>query len=614
MRVADVYQSAKSYLGQCDQTTIFGFLTDSLQVLSNKGQFDVLKAYIDLPVQANNLVTLPEFVETPLKITIGGNTSFSRDRSYEFSINGPGPTAKRTSYGWEDRGFVPTLITLPSASRLLIAASSPDAAKEIVIQGRDANNNEIKETLVIGVADVATTQTFSLITEIGKDVTTNAISLFATADGIAYTTLLSAYQPYETNPNYRQIRLSDTGFTVRMLIRRKIFKIYTMDDFIPVQSTIGLMLMIKALLAYGRNELQQAEEYEKRAVAITNEAQQATTSFMDMAKDSEKDSARGYNLNNRDSVIMSDVYDEVAEILGPVGPKDIYDATTEALEALNNRGHWDGLVGYVDIVTDVTQRNLTLPRYVESPIEINFAGRPTFMRNKWFEFHLNGPGSTCNTACNAWDWVGDACTQNPLSYDVQLVAIPDDNDDDNLTITIYGDDENGKWIRTNGQDGYVLPINHTKTLPLAGDQKFSRIERVTRDETAGFVRMVGYSTDQTQSVQLGYYYPDETEPQYMRIRIPTMVPWVRMRYRKRTLKITGPGDPLHVKSGLAITTMVRSIFYMKKGDEASLTTAGALDAKAVDLITQEQGSRNPGETFQVQFGPASGFSSGVLVI
>jgi hypothetical protein len=616
MRVADIYDAAKKTAGNCDQQTVFEFISDALQLLNAKGEFDVLKVYLDLPTQNGNLVTLPEFVETPLKASIGGNPSFSRDRIYEFSMNGPGATSTRTTFGWEDRGFVPTLVTLPSASRLLAVLSTGDDDKKLVIQGLDANNNEITETIVIDdVADVATTQTFSKITAVSKDVTTNSISLYATANGTTHTTLLSTYGPYETEPKYRQIRLSDTGKTVRLLVRRKTFAVNTMDDFIPVQSKIGLLLAIKAILAYSRTDSATARAFEEDAARITTEAQRALTSFTDLAKDTEKDSARGLHLANRDSAIVADIYDDVSDIVGPVGPGKVFDAITEGLEALNNKGHWDGLTGYVDIFPSIdsttgSTMRLTLPRYVESPITLNLGGRPMSMRNKWFEFHLNGPGSDAPIGVHSWDWDGDTCTQNPLQYDVQVVLIPDSNSDDGKTVTIYGLDDNSKPLGSGV--GVIYTIDHTKLLPLAGDQKISRIDRIVRDSTTGFVKMLGYSVDQTQSVQLGYWYPDETEPQYMRIRVPTWSNWVRMRYRKRTLKVSSLTDPLHLYSRTAIITMIRSLQELKK-PEPNMDLAEKLDQKAVALLEDEQSSRNPSEVFNIQMETGVGWGSNYIL-
>jgi hypothetical protein len=65
-------------------------LTRAVEYLANKGDWDVLKGYVDLPIQNQNLVVLPWQVETPLKFTINNVPAFSKDRLYEFTLNGFG--------------------------------------------------------------------------------------------------------------------------------------------------------------------------------------------------------------------------------------------------------------------------------------------------------------------------------------------------------------------------------------------------------------------------------------------------------------------------------------------------------------------------------------------
>ncbi len=609
MRVADIYSDSKSACGSTDQTTVFAFISDAVETLSAKGPWDCRKAYLLLPVQSNNLVTLPSFIESVLKCNIDSTPSFSRDRIYEFSLNGPGSSAQRTDYSWEDRGFVPTLVSMSSASRLIVAASAPDVGKKVVVAGLDANNKEITEIILIAASNVASVNTYSSLTQVSKDATTNSINLYTTPDGTTLGTLLSTYSPYETEGRYRQIRLSKTGVTARLLILRRSARVNSMDDFIPVASRYGLLLMIKALMAFGRTDKDTGAAYEELAVQKCNEAQKAQTAFIDLAKDTEMDSARGLNYNNRDSIIVSDIYDDAAKIVGPIGQFKVFDKITEAVEALHNKGNWDALVGYVDITTDGGYY-VTLPRYVESPITLNLGGRPMSMRNKWFEFHLNGPGTDCQSDSCSWRWYGDTVTANPLTYVVQLTAVPDNNADDGKSITIYGLDDNHKPLMTGSAMGYTFTVDHTKVLPGASDQKISKIDRIVRDSTSNFVRLMGFSTDQTQSLQLGYWYPDETEPLYNRIVMPIWSTWIRMRYRKRTIKVNALTDPIHLRNKACIVTMLQSIEKLRSGD---VEAAQALEVKSLQQLSEEQMSRNPGESFSLQFDKTWAGSSYILV-
>src|SRR5438128_2452721 len=103
LRVRDLLDDAKDILGTCDQATVFARLTDAIEVLANKGQWDPLLAYLSTNVTDNVLVTLPEQVEVPLRINIDGHPAFARDRLFEFTLNGPG-SGPLVSWTWADFG------------------------------------------------------------------------------------------------------------------------------------------------------------------------------------------------------------------------------------------------------------------------------------------------------------------------------------------------------------------------------------------------------------------------------------------------------------------------------------------------------------------------------
>lgn len=789
MRVVDIYPEAAEYLGTNDQTHVFRVCTRATEYLAAKGDWDVLKGYVDLPIQNSNFVVLPWQVETPLKFTINNIPAFSKDRLYEFSLNGFGsaPGSDEMLYSWEDRGFVPTLLVPPANGfRLALPPSAADEGKKVVVQGMTTVNTEVKETMVIDEVNWAiSAYHYGKLTEINKDITqgnvnlyyiqppppndnfaqaqvlsgedynptspirgttvnatlepgepvttntaTNTVwykwtgvdtgenaifwtftthlievftgtmlsdlvllttstvqqgvsaAIFVQNTGTTYwlrvspvdfagtfplywisapqpgqlpgipaepalpvpipppqpipptgTVLIAQYFPQETNPRYRMIRISKVGVTARFLFRRKVFQIMSMDDFIPIQSQLGFLTMVQAIQALRRKDLETAKALADAAVEITTDAQRSTTGFIELANNTESQAARDYNIYNRDSVIMLDIFDDVAKILGNVGQFNIFDATTVALEALCAKGHYDGLTGYVDIQTD-GRRYATLPRFVDQPVAISINGRPAYMRNKWSEFHLNGPGSDEYGGqwmgggsfgswygfsgsgrwgqIHAWDSVGEVVTISPLSCVSQLVAIPDSVNDDGKTLRIYGYDETGKRILgADGQDGYTVVVNHNKLVPnINSDQKIARIDRITRDVTSNFVRLYAFdAAQQTTSVLLGYYYPDETEPKYFRIKLPLDAHWIRLRYRKRTYKVTSVWQPLHLHCRLAIVTMVRSM----KALETDAAAAQVFEDKAMKFLDDDQKARNPGETFQLQFNEDCGWNSNFIV-
>ena len=605
MIARDIFQDAKAVLGQCSESTIFSRLTDAVETLANKGQWEPLLGYYDAPVNAGNLVSLPRDVEMPIRVNVDNTPSYARDRLYEFTLNGPGPDSPSANWSWEDRGTTPTFIPLTAAMADRIKFESTDAAdngKLIRIYGTGLGASEISETMVLNSAVPQTTSSiFTSITRISKDVTAGLVNVYRYTNGA----ILSTYYGNDTEPFYRQIRLSKTGVTARVLFRRRTFVISSQDDFIPLHSKMAILMMLKANDAYRKGSIEQmalGQAYEKQALAFLKEEQDSRNTFAELAAQDDQP-IYGLNVNNRDSIIAADVYDDAVKIFGKEGMQRTLDRISESVEALANKSQWDGMDGYIDIATD--EDTITLPRYVETPISVNTGGRPAFMRNKWFEFHLNGPGSDCGGSVGwAWDDRGEVVTLKDVDYEQQLIAIPDLSEDNGKYIRIFGYDADDKWIRSTNpntgkdDDGFWVMISQSVVSPDSGSQKVSRIERITKDITKGFVSLSGFDTDGLNATLIGYYWPDETEPRYRRIRVGCSCDWVRMRYRKRTRKITSLTDPIHLQSKLSVVTMMMSLAALGKGD---VQTSEMMEQKAGQYLSEEQMTRSPAEVFSFQF-------------
>lgn len=597
MFVKDIYNDVKQVTGFTDQVLNFGRITDGVEVLSNKGQFDALLGYLDIGIQDGNIVTLPREVLVPIKVNVDNIPSFSRDRLYEFTLNGPGSSTERSDFSWEDRGAVPTMVPLPSPTTLkAVTTSTFDNGKKIFIYGKDSSGVEISDTLILNNAITpTTTNVYASITRIYKETTIDKV-LLKTVSNV----LLSTYYPDENEPAYRQIRLSKTGVTAHLLIRRNVFRVTTMDDYIPVASKMALLIMIKALEAYRRSDFTTAQGLETQAVSLAVEDQKVRNSFIELAGISEVDTARNLNYNNADTIIVADIYDDVAKIVGKIGEPNIFSVITEAVGTLDNKSIWDGSEGIVDIKTDQFYY-LTLPRYVEVPIQINICGEPQEPRNKWFEFHLNGPGSNM-PLCRGWADVGETVTFRDVNYPQQLTAVPDLTSDVNTAIRVFGYYQGKRIMTLNGgtgkmEDGFPVTCNMSG-IPLATAQFVDRIERITKAESNGFINLIGYDAGRNVSVPIGYYWPDETEPTYRRIKLSQSCAWIRMRYRRRSRKVTSLTDPLHMKSKTAIIMMVQALEAFKKPE--TLEAGKSFEAKALELANEAQMARNPNQTWSFQ--------------
>jgi hypothetical protein len=608
--VSDVYDDASKIFGPIGRAKLFDRITDAIQLLANKGNWDPMLAYLDIKVGLGNVIVLPDEVEVPLAININNEPSFARNRMFEFTLNTPGSTMQDTAgFAWDDRGTVPIFATLKTPQKLHALAEDPsDNDKKLKVIGRDNKNRRIEETLTINASVMQGQKTFAKIDRVEKDVTTGFVQLKipsvsgATSQDDLTTDILSRYYPDETDPQYRAIKLSVTAPAVRMLFQRKTKNMKALTDIIPLGSKLALMMALRAVAAHMAGKSDEGKKLEDTAAAMLIDQQKSHNS---MAISPEL-SATNQTISARDEVIVADVYDDAAQIFGMIGKLRLFDKITEALEALANESQWDGLVGYVDIMTDC-ENFVTLPRYVETPLAINLCGSPLQPRNQFFEFHLNGPGSHWQP-CHTWYSMDDVCTLRDPSAPHQLIATAEFTNDIGARLRVYGYDAFGRRIRTpdpdntgKQMDGAYIPVAASPS-PNPNAPFFQRIERVEKSITKGHVTLYSYRPPVGQAaanlLKIGLYQPDETQPSYKRIRLPVTCASIRMRYRKRTIKVSGMQEPLHLKSKTAIVQMMKAVRSL---DKEEYDKAGIASKLAVEILTKEQQSRNPTDTFSFQF-------------
>lgn len=122
MITADIYAGVQEALGTSDPVVIFSKITDAVQLLAKKADWNPLIGYVDICCGTDKqTVTLPPDVETPLAVSAGGNPLSMRSSWAEFHINGGGMNGP-TSWNWDDSGFYPVFQDLKSPSALVVVA------------------------------------------------------------------------------------------------------------------------------------------------------------------------------------------------------------------------------------------------------------------------------------------------------------------------------------------------------------------------------------------------------------------------------------------------------------------------------------------------------------
>jgi hypothetical protein len=338
-----------------------------------------------------------------------------------------------------------------------------------------------------------------------------------------------------------------------------------------------------------------------------------------------------------------------SEYLGSCKDETAFDYLTRAQAVLAAKSLWRPLEGYMDIC--VSDRCVTLPRGVKTPLAINIDGQPTLPTDRWFEFHLNGPGSYGGDweTSNSGGWVGCQGQWVDLGRTVQfqdilqpskLVAVVDVPEDGtgSQSLWVYGYDQDDRWIQTRDlcnpeviRDGMPVPMVYGYPLPyqplqlkaptpaqllsptLEGSAEkilVKRITRVTKPVTKGFVSLVAWDPGRPNGTSMiGQYWPQDTEPAYTRIRLashlcPPGNTWVRMRYRKETFKITSGEDLIPLMSPQAILLMVKAL---RKQGEDDIVGAEAYEQKAVQYLMEEQSAGSPPVYAPIQVAPGVGY-------
>jgi hypothetical protein len=280
----------------------------------------------------------------------------------------------------------------------------------------------------------------------------------------------------------------------------------------------------------------------------------------------------------------------------------VYNRISDATEILCNKSDIDPLIGWVDIVT-TNSRYVTLPREVDTILALNISGRPSFPRNRWAEFHLNGFGTDETSRCqNFWDDKGDfplfVDPSSPVRFSGSTTVVGDVTAGE---LWVYGYDENDRRVVSeiggNVVDGYRVELYASPTLPNPAAPLFKRVESVRKSSSNGFFSLWGTTADAVTSLY-GEYQPTETLPAFRRIKISQDAEWVRAQFRRKVFRVSALTDFIPLHSRYALMLMVKAL---QKYDDDKIDEAAAYEEKAVQLLLEKQRASNPpgGPSMQV---------------
>jgi len=313
---------------------------------------------------------------------------------------------------------------------------------------------------------------------------------------------------------------------------------------------------------------------------------------------------------------LSEIYDESKKIIGECSDVKFFRWVGDVVSMVTNKIDPEGLKGYLDICTsgcncngfaqcnndgsiDRTKccgrRCVSLPREVGNILAVNIGGQPTLGFGQTFSFHLNGPGD-CKQTCE-WSWYdqgGFHYTYRDLLVPSKLVAYTQTKDDNGKQLIVYGYDSNGMLLRRNVNgvwlDGYQVPTIFGYAIPDANAPLIARITRINKDPTIGSIRLSTIDDSGTTGTLLGVYEPDETVPQFRRIKLNRACNWVRIAFRRKLPTFSSMFDHIPMSSRLSFLLAMTA---RKRYSEYQWAEAHAAEADAVRLEVEAQQAIEP---------------------
>jgi hypothetical protein len=284
--VNDIYEDLKKILGACSLPDLYGKVTDSVNLLANTGEFDPLFGVVDICV-TNRLITLPREVYTVLAVNLGGCPAVGRDVMFQFHINGPGECKDTRKLAWRNYGMVPAYRPMQRPGKLVAyLTEQDDEGAELWVYGWDDNNQKLStkkaDGTVVDGYQIPTiygyalpddnAPTISRIARFRKAKTVGSIRVSSFDADSTTGTQLGTFEYDETEPMYQQIKLETDVDWVRVAYKRRIYKVTSLQDQIPIPSPPAVKMMVHALKYYDEGNVAMGAGFEATARRFCDEA------------------------------------------------------------------------------------------------------------------------------------------------------------------------------------------------------------------------------------------------------------------------------------------------------------------------------------------------------
>jgi hypothetical protein len=279
-------------------------------------------------------------------------------------------------------------------------------------------------------------------------------------------------------------------------------------------------------------------------------------------------------------IIVSEIYNQIGRVLGNCDESYIFDILNSAIELLANKPTktnvcWDSLLCYVDIPI-VQGYYVCLPEHILKPVKININRQPSFTRNQFFEFSLNGPGTADPESGWQWQDRGWKPLQKPWpTGGAQFLIMSSDPTDTNAQVLLntINQDQSTTWV--------------TATVGLPGPKIYGLLE-VSKPVTKGTLSLYASAFILEPSI-VAQWAPATVYPQFEWIKLSQSGVSCKILARRRTHKITSQTDVIPLTNRQAVITACIAI---KSYQTLNWDDGAVAEQNALRFLDEDQGARN----------------------
>jgi hypothetical protein len=280
-------------------------------------------------------------------------------------------------------------------------------------------------------------------------------------------------------------------------------------------------------------------------------------------------------------IVVSEIFQQVGRVLGNCDQDYVFDVITQAVELLANKPTrtnvlWDPMLIYCDVPI-VESYYLCLPNHLAKPVKVNLNKQPSFSRNQFYEFSMNGPGS--NDPESGWQWTdkGWRALQKPWPPGGSQLMINSDNSNDlnmGVLVHVVHQDGSAEWV--------------TAYVGQAYTQTIFGILEASKPVTEGNLTVYA-SPYIIPSKAVAVWEPQMLSPEFQWIKLSQAGVSARILARRKTYKITQLSDLIPLSNRLAVITACLAIRALQtlNWDDAS-----AAEQNAMRFLDEDQAARN----------------------